>query len=148
MVEVGETSGTLIQILGRLGKYQQQNQLIKKQIRKALTYPFIVLIVALAVTSVMLIKVIPNFAKTYSKLSDDLPYITQFVINLSENFIQVSPYILSALLVLIGLAKLILKNSQRAVFIADSLLIRLPICLLYTSPSPRDGLLSRMPSSA
>lgn len=127
MVEVGETSGTLIQILGRLGKYQQQNQLIKKQIRKALTYPFIVLIVALAVTSVMLIKVIPNFAKTYSKLSDDLPYITQFVINLSENFIQVSPYILSALLVLICLAKLILRNSQRAVFIADSLLIRLPI---------------------
>ena len=127
MVEAGETSGTLIQILGRLAKYQQQDQSIKKRVRKALTYPLIVLIVALAVSAIMLTQVIPNFAKTYSKLSGELPYITQFVINLSENFIQASPLILVSLLTLIGIGKLMLKQSQKAVFFIDSLLIRLPL---------------------
>ena len=127
MVEAGETSGTLIQILGRLAKYQQQDQSIKKRIRKALTYPFIVLIVALAVSAIMLAQVIPNFAKTYSKLSGELPYITQFVMDLSENFIQASPLILTSLLALIVIGKLMLKRSQQAVFFIDSLLIRLPL---------------------
>ena len=127
MVEAGETSGTLIQILGRLAKYQQQNQTIKKPIRKALTYPLIVLIVALAVSAIMLTQVIPNFAKTYAKLSGDLPYITQFVIDLSENFIQASPFILVSLLALICIGKLILRQSQQAMFFIDSLLIRLPL---------------------
>ena len=127
MVEAGETSGTLIQILGRLAKYQQQDQSIKKRIRKALTYPFIVLIVALAVSAIMLTQVIPNFAKTYSKLSGELPYITQFVIDLSENFIQASPLILTSLLALIVIGKLMLRRSQQAVFFIDSLLIRLPL---------------------
>ena len=127
MVEAGETSGTLIQILGRLAKYQQQDQSIKKRIRKALTYPFIVLIVALAVSAIMLTQVIPNFAKTYSKLSGELPYITQFVINLSENFIQASPLILVSLVTLFGIGKLMLRQSQQAVFFIDSLLIRLPL---------------------
>ena len=127
MVEAGETSGTLIQILGRLAKYQQQDQSIKKRVSKALTYPLIVLIVALAVSAIMLTQVIPNFAKTYSKLSGELPYITQFVINLSENFIQASPLILLSLLTLIGIGKLMLRQSQQAVFFIDSLLIRLPL---------------------
>ena len=127
MVEVGETSGTLIKILGRLAKYQLQNQSIKKRIRKALTYPLIVLIVALAVSVIMLTQVIPNFAKTYTKLSSDLPYITQFVIDLSENFIQASPFILLSLLALICIGKLILRQSQQAMFFIDSLLIRLPL---------------------
>ena len=127
MVEAGETSGTLIQILGRLAKYQQQDQSIKKRIRKALTYPLIVLIVALAVSAIMLTQVIPNFAKTYSKLSGELPYITQFVMDLSENFIQASPLILTSLLALIVIGKLMLKRSQQAVFFIDSLLIRLPL---------------------
>ena len=127
MVEAGETSGTLIQILGRLAKYQQQDQSIKKRIRKALTYPFIVLIVALAVSAIMLAQVIPNFAKTYSKLSGELPYITQFVMDLSENFIQASPLILTSLLALIVIGKLMLRRSQKAVFFIDRLLIRLPL---------------------
>jgi len=127
MVEAGETSGTLIQILGRLAKYQQQDQSIKKRIRKALTYPFIVLIVALAVSAIMLTQVIPNFAKTYSKLSGELPYITQFVIDLSENFIQASPLILASLIAIIVIGKLMLRRSQQAVFFIDSLLIRLPL---------------------
>jgi type IV pilus assembly protein PilC len=75
----------------------------------------------------MLTQVIPNFAKTYSKLSGELPYITQFVINLSENFIQASPLILLSLLTLIGIGKLMLRQSQKAVFFIDSLLIRLPL---------------------
>ena len=127
MVEAGETTGTLIQILGRLAKYQQQDQSIKKRVRKALTHPLIVLIVALAVSAIMLTQVIPNFAKTYSKLSGELPYITQFVMDLSENFIQASPLILTSLLALIVIGKLMLKRSQQAVFFIDSLLIRLPL---------------------
>ena len=127
MVEAGETSGTLIQILGRLAKYQQQDQSIKKRIRKALTYPLIVLAVALAVAAIMLTQVVPNFAKTYSKLSGDLPYVTQFVIDLSGNFIQASPFILGSLLTLACIGKLILKQSPQAIFYAHSLLIRLPL---------------------
>ena len=143
MVEAGETSGTLIQILGRLAKYQQQNQLIKKRIRKALTYPLIVLIVALAVSAIMLTQVIPNFAKTYAKLSGDLPHITQFVIDLSENFIQASPFILLSLLALICIGKLILRQSQQAMFFTDSLLIRLPL----TGPLLRKIMLGRFIST-
>jgi len=143
MVEVGETSGTLIKILGRLAKYQLQNQSIKKRIRKALTYPLIVLIVALAVSVIMLTQVIPNFAKTYTKLSSDLPYITQFVIDLSENFIQASPFILVSLLALICIGKLILRQSQQAMFFIDSLLIQLPL----TGPLLRKIMLGRFIST-
>ena len=75
----------------------------------------------------MLAQVIPNFAKTYSKLSGELPYITQFVMDLSENFIQASPLILTSLLALIVIGKLMLRRSQKAVFFIDRLLIRLPL---------------------
>jgi type IV pilus assembly protein PilC len=127
MIEVGETSGTLVHILSRLTKYRYQHQSIKKKIRKALTYPFIVLIVALTVSAIMLTNVVPNFAKTYSKLSGDLPYITQIVINLSENFTQAAPYIMTSLIALFCIGKITLTYSQQAVFFIDRLFIKLPL---------------------
>ena len=91
MVNVGEMSGKLTTILERLADYQEKSEYLRKRVKKALTYPVAVLIIALLTTSVMLTQVIPNFAQSYSEFKTDLPYFTQLVISISETFNAVWP---------------------------------------------------------
>ena len=87
LVDSGEQSGALEALLDRIATYKEKSEALKAKIKKALTYPVAVIIVALIVTAILLIKVVPLFAETFNSFGAELPVFTQFVLDLSD-FIQ------------------------------------------------------------
>jgi type IV pilus assembly protein PilC len=84
LVDAGETAGALETMLDRVATYKEKTEQLKAKIKKALTYPIAVLVVAMIVTAILLIKVVPVFADTFSSFGADLPAFTLFVLGLSE----------------------------------------------------------------
>ena len=84
MIRAGESSGQLAKFLNKIVELAEKKIKITKDIKGALTYPVILLTVALLVTIVMLIKVVPIFAEIYGSLGAELPASTQKVIIASE----------------------------------------------------------------
>ena len=84
MIRAGESSGQLAKFLNKIVELAEKRIKITKDIKGALTYPVILLTVALLVTIVMLIKVVPIFAEIYGSLGAELPASTQKVIIASE----------------------------------------------------------------
>ena len=84
LVESGEQSGALETMLERIAVYKEKTEQLKAKIKKALTYPIAVIIVAIVVTGILLIKVVPQFAETFSSFGGELPAFTLFVLHLSE----------------------------------------------------------------
>ena len=126
MVKIGENSGTLTHILERLALFQEKTEYLKKRVKKALTYPLIVLIVALLVASIMLTKVIPNFAQAYSDFNTDLPYFTQLVIRISETFNHIWLYIFGGIIFLYMTIFAIIKHSSQATLFTHKTILKLP----------------------
>ena len=83
LVEAGEQAGALETLLDKIATYKEKTEAIKKKIKKALTYPAAVLVVAFVVTTILLIFVIPSFEDLFSGFGADLPAFTRMVINLS-----------------------------------------------------------------
>ena len=84
LVASGEQSGALETMLDRVAVYKEKTEALKAKIKKAMTYPIVVLIVAVVVTGVLLVKVVPTFASTFEGFGAELPAFTQFVVGLSE----------------------------------------------------------------
>ncbi|MBT4522612.1 MAG: type II secretion system F family protein [Halieaceae bacterium] len=87
LVGAGESSGTLEIMLDRVATYKEKTEQLKAKIKKAMTYPIAVIAVALVVTAILLIKVVPQFAETFRSFGSDLPAFTLFVLGIS-NFVQ------------------------------------------------------------
>ncbi len=85
LVESGEQSGALETMLDRIATYKEKTEAIKAKIKKAMTYPIAVVVVAIIVTGILLVKVVPQFAETFSSFGSELPAFTQFVVGLSES---------------------------------------------------------------
>jgi type IV pilus assembly protein PilC len=84
MIKAGESSGTLDDVLERIAGYLEKSAALQKKIKAAMVYPAVVTFMAIAITLVMIIKVIPVFSEMYSGFGANLPAPTQFLINLSE----------------------------------------------------------------
>ena len=84
LVDSGEQSGALETMLHRIAIYKEKTEQLKAKIKKALTYPIAVVIVAVIVTGILLVKVVPQFADTFRGFGADLPAFTLFVLNLSN----------------------------------------------------------------
>ena len=84
LVDAGEQSGALETMLDRLATYKEKSEALKAKIKKAMNYPIAVVVVALVVTGILLVKVVPQFAETFSSFGAELPAFTQMVLNLSD----------------------------------------------------------------
>ena len=84
LVASGESSGTLEVMLDRVATYKEKTEALKAKIKKALTYPTAVIVVAIVVTGILLVKVVPQFAETFQSFGSDLPGFTLFVLGISE----------------------------------------------------------------
>ncbi len=84
LVEAGEQAGALETLLDKIATYKEKTEAIKKKIKKALTYPAAVLVVAFVVTIILLIFVIPAFEDLFQGFGADLPAFTRFVIEVSQ----------------------------------------------------------------
>lgn len=127
LVASGEDSGTLETMLDRVATYKEKTEALKAKIKKALTYPIAVLVIAIIVTSILLIKVVPQFAETFQSFGSDLPAFTQLVVGMSE-WMQVNWYILLALAVVGGFAFGQARQKSKA-FSAwvDKMMLKIPI---------------------
>jgi len=83
LVESGEQAGALESLLDKIATYKEKTEALKKKIKKALTYPAAVLVVAVVVTTILLIFVIPSFEDLFKGFGADLPTFTRMVIDLS-----------------------------------------------------------------
>jgi type IV pilus assembly protein PilC len=87
LVEAGEQAGALETLLDKIATYKEKTEALKKKIKKALFYPIAVLCVAVIVSVILLIFVIPQFEELFKGFGADLPAFTQMVVNLSR-FVQ------------------------------------------------------------
>src|SRR5579872_6264116 len=87
LVEAGEHAGALESLLDKVATYKEKTEALRKKIKKALFYPAAVLAVAVLVTVILLIFVIPQFESLYKGFGADLPAFTQMIINISR-FVQ------------------------------------------------------------
>ena len=95
LVGSGEQSGALETMLDRVAIYKEKSELLKQKIKKALKYPMAVIVVALIVTIILMVKVVPVFQDLFAGFGADLPAFTQMVVNMS-NWMQSYWYILIA----------------------------------------------------
>src|SRR5262249_4509377 len=84
LVEAGEQAGALESLLDKIATYKEKTEALKKKVKKALFYPAAVLVVAVIVTIVLLVFVIPQFESLYKGFGANLPAFTQFVIHFSQ----------------------------------------------------------------
>ncbi|MDH5710966.1 MAG: type II secretion system F family protein [Gammaproteobacteria bacterium] len=84
LVDAGEQSGALETLLEKVATYKEKTELLRKKIKKALTYPISVLIVAAVVTVILLVFVVPVFKEMFSSFGSELPAFTQMVVEMSE----------------------------------------------------------------
>jgi len=98
LVEAGEQSGALETLLDKVALYKEKSEAIRLKIKKALVYPISVLIVAFVVTAILLIFVVPIFADMFESFGADLPAFTQFVVGLSNSFVDNWYYIFGGII--------------------------------------------------
>ena len=84
LVEAGEQSGALEQIYDRIATYKEKAEALKSKIKKALFYPAMVILVAIIVTCILLLFVVPQFEDIFKSFGAELPAFTQMVIGLSR----------------------------------------------------------------
>lgn len=127
LVEAGEQSGSLETMLDRVATYKEKTEALKSKIKKALTYPIAVVVVAIVVTAILLIKVVPQFAETFTSFGSELPAFTLFVLNISE-FTQAWWYIILAVIVVaLWIFGTMRKKSRKFANWVDKMMLKLPI---------------------
>ncbi|MCC6657738.1 MAG: type II secretion system F family protein [Rhodocyclaceae bacterium] len=127
LVSAGEAAGILDSLLDRLATYKEKILAIKSKIKSALFYPVAVIVVAIVITAVIMIFVIPSFKNVFKSFGADLPAPTLIVIAMSD-FMVAHWYIIFGILggSLYGFFYL-WRRSEKMQIIMDRLFLRLPI---------------------
>ncbi|AYB48781.1 type IV pilin biogenesis protein [Candidatus Williamhamiltonella defendens] len=126
LVAIGELTGHLDHSFFLLAQQQEQQKQLQKKVAKALRYPFLVCIVTLFVSLIMLILVLPEFAKIYASFDATLPWFTRALLFLSNKLINYGLYIAS-ILILLGIVYCqILRKKMNWQQREQAFLFRLP----------------------
>jgi type IV pilus assembly protein PilC len=139
LVNSGEQSGALETMLERVAVYKEKSEALKLKIKKAMKYPVTVVIVAIIVSVIMLLKVVPVFQDLFKGFGAELPAFTQMVINMS-NWMQ--HYWFVFVIVIVGFAISFTEAKKRSVAFTnwlDRVVLKLPIVgdLAYKSTVAR-----------
>src|SRR5262249_45918923 len=126
MVAAGEVGGILDSILHRLSGYMEKAEKLKSKIKGAMIYPITIVTVAVGVTAVLLIFVIPVFAELFSSFGQALPAPTQFVINLSNFTVMYAKFILGVA-VAFGVACRQFYKTEAGRLFFDQMFLQLPV---------------------
>tara|TARA_Y100000588_G_scaffold321228_1_gene352465 strand:+ start:180064 stop:181320 length:1257 start_codon:yes stop_codon:yes gene_type:complete len=127
LVASAEQSGKMEDIFESIALYKEKTEAVKKKIKKAMTYPISVLVVAGIVTVILLLKVVPQFEEMFSNFGAELPKFTQMVLNLS-NFMQNNWSTIFGILVVLVLAfKEAKKRSKKFNDFLEALSLKAPI---------------------
>ena len=122
-----DQAGALETMLDRLATYKEKTEALKAKIKKAMTYPIAVLVVAFIVTAILLIKVVPQFESMFTSFGGELPAFTQVVVAMSEWAREWWFIGLGVIVAAIFSIKQALKRSDKFAYLVDKYLLRAPI---------------------
>lgn len=126
MVRAGEASGMLDEVLDRLSAYLEKTSALTRKIRSSLVYPAVVVSMAILITAVLLLKVVPTFQGIFEMLGGQLPLATRILIGTSVLFRKYFLFLIVSLLALSFLFKKYI-NTERGRYIFDGQKLRVPI---------------------
>ena len=127
LVESGEQAGALESLLEKIATYKEKTEAIKKKIKKALTYPASVLVVAFVVTTILLIFVIPSFEDLFRGFGADLPTFTRMVIDLSAFVRTQGIFIVMIMAAIVATFLYFKKRSRPFRHFLDRMMLKAPI---------------------
>lgn len=126
MSRAGESSGMLDEILDRLATYLEKTAALTRKIQSSLVYPAVVVSMAILITSVLLLKVVPTFKGIFNVLGQELPLPTRILIVVSDMFRHNFLFTLGALAVLIFMLKKYIQ-MEKGRYRFDSFKLKVPI---------------------
>ena len=125
-IAAGEQSGNLDTVLKRMADYMERIAVATKKIKGAMTYPVVVLAVAVVVVAVLVFFVMPTFVSLYSSLGATLPLVSRIMMNVASGAANYGVYIIAVLLVVV-VAVVVYIRTPQGKFAWDRLMLRLPI---------------------
>jgi type IV pilus assembly protein PilC len=127
LVNAGEQSGALETMLDKLATYKEKTEALKAKVKKAMTYPIAVLVVAFVVTVILLIFVVPQFQEVFSSFGAELPAMTLFVIALSEFMQQYWWMFIAAIGIAFAVFKHFNAKSEKFRQWKDRFILKIPV---------------------
>ena len=127
LVAAGEQAGILDDLLARLATYKEKTLSVRGKIRSALVYPAAVIAVAIIVTAVIMIWVVPSFKSVFESFGAELPLPTLFVIWISDRFVEYWHMLFGSLAIGTTLFIRSWKRSPRLQAMTDRLMLKLPV---------------------
>ncbi|RTZ14977.1 type II secretion system F family protein [Vibrio aquaticus] len=127
LVATGEQAGNLAEVFERIATYREKSEQLRAKVIKALIYPSMVVLTALAVSYLMLTMVIPQFETMFSGFGADLPWFTQQVLKLSsftQTYSGITFLLVTALVIAVKVAR---KKSFRARLFSSRLGLKIPV---------------------
>ncbi len=126
LVRAGEASGNLDGILERVAAYQEKQSELRGKIKSALTYPVVVLVIALGVTYFLLTGIVPQFATILDQLGGDLPVITVALIAISD-FLRYQWYFLFGIIAILVVGFIFYYRTNNGRHVIDRIALKLPV---------------------
>ena len=126
MVKAGESSGTLDEIMDRVATYIEKTSSLRRKVRSAMIYPAVVTTMAIGITAILLIKVIPVFKDIYSGFGAQLPKPTMVLIAVSD-FLQKYFFFITVVMGVIIFILARYAKTEKGRLIRDRYLLKLPI---------------------
>jgi type IV pilus assembly protein PilC len=126
MIKAGEAGGNMDETLERLADHFEKVYRTRQKVVSALTYPFVVGIVAIIVVIFLLVAVVPTFVEMFADFGAELPAITKFVLNASK-FMQVYWLLIVLGLILLYVLFVLLKKQKESKYYIDYIMLRMPI---------------------
>ena len=127
LVRAGESAGVLETVLDTIATYKENTEALKGKIKKALFYPAMVIVVALLVSSVMLIYVVPQFEDVFKNFGAELPAFTQMIVNLSRFMVSWWWLMLIVVAGAIGSFVFFYKRSPPFQHFLDKVVLKIPV---------------------
>ena len=126
MVKVGETGGVLSQVLDRMSSYMEKTLKLQRKVKSALIYPAVVVSMAIIITIILLVKVVPTFAGIYDSFDAELPAMTQLLIGMSDFLKSYILYAIGGVIIFVFLIKK-WHATEKGGIILDGMVLKMPI---------------------
>jgi len=126
MVRAGESSGDLDEILDRVAIYMEKTIALIRKVKSSLIYPAVVIMMAIAITTFLIIFVVPTFKSIFATIGVELPLPTQILIAISDIMRKWILLVIIALAVFIFVLSRIIKTEKGAL-VWDRMMLKLPV---------------------
>ncbi len=127
LVEAGEQAGVLETLLDKIATYKEKTESLKGKIKKAMFYPLAVILMAIVVTAILMIFVIPQFKSLFEGFGADLPAFTKMVVSMSDFMVAWWWAILLGVAAVAGITSFLWKRSPKLREGADRAILKLPV---------------------